>query len=163
MYQLEFFRHVGKEWCVPMLFQIHLPSVFGTWSGTPNSSQHSPSAIWSATTSWLEGLPIIAFILRELMYCLSDSSVSGDVAKPCSWWTSCDLYGSYVGVCCQECVAKPVSLIEEPPGAGKTVTSAMIVYDLAKQGQGQGITEILALGPSTNVSASLDCLYNFML
>ncbi len=55
-----------------------------------------------------------------------------------------------------------MSLIQEPPGAGKTVTSAMIVYDLAKQGQGQGNTEILALGPSTNVSASLDCLYNFV-
>jgi len=54
------------------------------------------------------------------------------------------------------------SQIQEPPGAGKTVTSAMIVYDLAKQGQGQGNTEILALGPSTNVSASLDCLYNFV-
>jgi len=146
-----------------MLFQIHLPSAFRTWTGTRNSSQHSPSAIWSATTSWLEGLPIIAFILQELIYGLSDSSVSGDVAKPCSWWTSCDLYGSYVGVCCQERVAKPVSLIEEPPGAGMTVTSAMIVYDVAKQGQGQQITEILALGPSTNVSASLDCLYNFML
>jgi hypothetical protein len=50
---------------------------------------------------------------------LSDSSVSGDVAKPCSWWTSCDLYGSYGGVCCQERVAKPVSLIEEPPGLGR--------------------------------------------
>jgi len=122
-----------------------------------------PSAVWSATTSWLECLPIIAFILQELMYGLSDSSVSGDVAKPCSWWTSCDLYGSYVGVWCQDCVAKPLSLIQQPPGAGKTLTSAMIVYDLAKQGQGQGNTEILALGPSTNVSASLDCLYNFML
>ncbi len=63
----------------------------------------------------------------------------------------------------EECVAKPVSLIQQPPGAGKTVTSAMIVYDLAKQGQAQGITEILALGPSRNISASLDCLYNFML
>jgi hypothetical protein len=93
----------------------------------------------------------------------SDSSVFGDVAKPCSWWTSCDLYGSYVGVCCQECVAKPVSLIQQPPGAGKTMTSAMIVYVVAKQGQGQGITEILALSPSTNISGSLDCLYNFML
>jgi hypothetical protein len=156
-------RPVGKEWYNPMLLQIHLPSAFGTWSGTPNSSQHSPSAIWSARASWLECLPGIASILQHLSCGLSDSSVSGDVAKPCSWWTSCDLYGSYVGVCCQECVAKPVSLIQEPAGAGKTLTSAMIVYDLAKQGQGLGITEILALGPSTNISASLDCLYDFIL
>ncbi len=56
-----------------------------------------------------------------------------------------------------------MSLIQEPAGAGKTLTSAMIVYDLAKQGQGLGITEILALGPSTNISASLDCLYDFIL
>jgi KaiC/GvpD/RAD55 family RecA-like ATPase len=38
---------------------------------------------------------------------------------------------------------KPVSLIQGPPGTGKTVTSAAIVYHLAKQGQGQVITEIL--------------------
>ncbi len=51
---------------------------------------------------------------------------------------------------------KPVSLIQGPPGTGKTVTSAAIVYHLAKQGQGQVITEILALGCSTDISASLD-------
>jgi pantothenate kinase-related protein Tda10 len=58
---------------------------------------------------------------------------------------------------------KPVSLIQGPPGTGKTVTSAAIVYHLAKQGQGQVITEILALGCSTDISASLDCLYNLIL
>jgi superfamily II DNA or RNA helicase len=58
---------------------------------------------------------------------------------------------------------KPVSLIQGPPGTGKTVTSAAIVYHLAKQGQGQVITEILALGPSTDILASLDCLYNLIL
>jgi len=50
---------------------------------------------------------------------------------------------------------KPVSLIQGPPGTGKTVTSAAIVYHLAKQGQGQVITEILALGCSTEISQPL--------
>ncbi len=58
---------------------------------------------------------------------------------------------------------KPVSLIQGPPGTGKTVTSAAIVYHLAKQGQGQVITEILALGCSIHILASLDCLYNLIL
>ncbi|WMV43439.1 hypothetical protein MTR67_036824, partial [Solanum verrucosum] len=39
---------------------------------------------------------------------------------------------------------KPVNLIQGPPGKGKTVTSAAIVYHMAKQGQGQ----VLVCAPS---------------
>ena len=36
----------------------------------------------------------------------------------------------------------PMSLIQGPPGIGKDVTLASIVYHLAKQGQGQVTREI---------------------
>ncbi|XP_078446418.1 RNA helicase [Wolffia australiana] len=39
---------------------------------------------------------------------------------------------------------KPINLIQGPPGTGKTVTSAAIVYHMAKQGQGQ----VLVCAPS---------------
>jgi hypothetical protein len=93
-----------------MLLQIHLPLAFGTWSGTPNSSQHSPSAIWSARASWLECLPGIASILQHLSCGLSDSSVLGDVSSLCVMELAVTPHGSHAGVCCQECVAKASEL-----------------------------------------------------
>ncbi len=57
--------------------QIHLPSAFGTWGGTSNSSQYSPSAIWSTWASWLKCLSGITssswhpnfYLLSKFLFC----------------------------------------------------------------------------------------------
>ncbi|CAM6046715.1 unnamed protein product [Sphagnum compactum] len=89
------------------------PAVAGTSNAVPIDVNHNFNVdfVWKST-SFDHMQPAME------TFAVDETSVSG-----------------YGGVCCQECVAKPVSLIQEPPGAGKTVTSAMIVYHLAKQGQ----------------------------
>jgi len=157
-------RPVGKEWYNPMLLQIHLPSAFGTWSGTPNSSQHSPSAIWSARASWLECLPGIASILQHLSCGLSDSSVSGDVSSPCVMELAVTPHGSYAGVCCQECVAKASELDTRASWDWEDSDLCSNCVSSGKAGPGSGNH----WNPCSwlfhwDISASLDCLDNLIL
>jgi hypothetical protein len=68
MCQLEFFRDMLAKNDAFLCYSRYIYHLCLEHEVEPQTVHNTPSAIWSAITSWLECLPIIAFISQELIY-----------------------------------------------------------------------------------------------